>query len=62
LKVGFLILLGGGSRSLASPQSLPQPAVESIVKEAPEQVVVASLEKGQEEKANIVDAPDRTNT
>jgi hypothetical protein len=24
LKVDFLILLGGGSRSLASPQSLPE--------------------------------------
>jgi len=40
-------------------QSEEQPAVEYVVKEAPEQVAVASLEKGQEEKANIVDVPEQ---
>ena len=33
-----------------------QPAVESAVKEAPEQVAISSLEKEQEEKPKVVDA------
>ncbi|XP_059457346.1 uncharacterized protein LOC132187161 [Corylus avellana] len=39
-------------------QSEEQPAVESVVKEAPEQLT-ASLEKGEEEKANIVGLPEQ---
>ena len=41
-------------------QSEEKPAVESVVKEeAPEQLAVASLEKGEEEKANIVNPPEQ---
>jgi hypothetical protein len=40
-------------------QSEEKPAVESVVKEAPEQLAVASLEKGEEEKAYIVDPPEQ---
>ncbi|GLT70293.1 hypothetical protein SLA2020_423830 [Shorea laevis] len=45
--------------TIKAAQSEEQPAVESVVKEAPEQLAVASLEKGQEEKANIVVVPEQ---